>query len=105
MSVPNWVYNQSPLTFNTLNTFTPKGDAPPRMEMCFDALMMPALDEPDALYGLLAESVTISADRNSFIFALRQAARFHDGSPVTAEDVAFTLETYRTRATTICSCR
>ncbi len=95
MSVPNWVYNQSPLTFNTLNTFTPKGDAPPRMEMCFDALMMPALDEPDALYGLLAESVTISADRNSFTFALRQAARFHDGSPVTAQDVAFTLETYR----------
>ena len=34
-SIPNWVYNQSPLTFNTLNSFTPKGDAPPRMGMCF----------------------------------------------------------------------
>ena len=33
---PNWVFNQSTLTFNTLNSFVPKGDAPPRMEMCFD---------------------------------------------------------------------
>ena len=35
-SPPNWVFNQSTLTFNTLNSFVPKGDAPPRMEMCFD---------------------------------------------------------------------
>ena len=95
LSVPSWVYNQSPLTFNTLNSFTPKGDAPPRMEMCFDALMMDALDEPDAVYGLLAETVTISEDRNSFEFKLRPEARFHDGSPVTAADVAFTFLTYK----------
>ena len=59
------------LTFNTLNSFVAKGDAPPRMEMCFDSLMASALDEPDAVYGLLAETVTISPDRNSFAFALR----------------------------------
>ncbi len=94
-SIPNWVYNQSPLTFNTLNSFTPKGDAPPRMGMCFDSLMAPALDEPDALYGLLAETVTIGEDRNSFVFALRPEARFHDGSPLTAEDVAFTMNTFK----------
>jgi microcin C transport system substrate-binding protein len=94
-SIPNWVFNQSPLTFNTLNSFTPKGDGPPRMEMCFDALMARALDEPDALYGLLAESVTISEDRNGYEFKLRREARFHDGTPVTADDVAFTLMTYK----------
>jgi microcin C transport system substrate-binding protein len=94
-SPPNWGYNQSTLTFNTLNCFTPKGDGPPRMEMCFDSLMVRALDEPDAAYGLLAESVAISDDRNSFEFKLRPEVRFHDGTPLTAVDVAFTLETYK----------
>jgi microcin C transport system substrate-binding protein len=91
-SVPNWLFNQSPLTFNTLNSFVRKGDAPPRMEMCFDALMASALDEPDAVYGLAAETVTISDDRNSFTFRMRPEARFHDGSPLTAEDAAFSLK-------------
>jgi microcin C transport system substrate-binding protein len=94
-SPPNWTYNQSPLTFNTLNSFTLKGDAPPRMEMCFDTLMTRALDEPDAVYGLLAESVTLSVDRNSFDFALRPEARWHDGTPLTANDVAFSLMLYK----------
>lgn len=88
---PNWGYNQSPLTFNTLNSFAFKGDAPQRMEMCFDTLMARALDEPDAMYGLLAESVVLSEDRNVFTFMLRPEARWHDGTPLTAEDVAFSL--------------
>lgn len=91
-SPPTWLYNQSALTFNTLNAFALRGDAPPRMELCFDSLMTPALDEPDALYGLLAESVTVSADRNTFSFKLRRDARFHDGSALTAEDVAFSYK-------------
>ncbi|MEW6629490.1 MAG: extracellular solute-binding protein [Pseudomonadota bacterium] len=91
-SPPNWGANQSPLTFNTLNAFVPKGDAPQRMEMCFDALMVRALDEPDAVYGQIAETVTISDDRNSFTFSLRPQARFHDGTPLTAEDAAFTFK-------------
>jgi microcin C transport system substrate-binding protein len=92
---PNWGYNQNPITFNTLNSFTLKGDAPPRMELCFDSLMTRALDEPDAVYGLLAESVTISDDRNGFDFALRPEARWHDGTPLTAQDVAFSLTLYK----------
>lgn len=92
---PNWNFNQSPLTFNTLNSFALKGDAPPRMELCFDTLMVRALDEPDALYGLLAESVTLSEDRNTFDFALRPQARWHDGSALTAHDVAFSLMLYK----------
>ncbi len=87
---PNWLYNQNVTTFNTLNSFVLTGDAPPRMELCFDPLMARALDEPDALYGLLAESVTVSEDRNSFTFKLRPEARWHDGTPLTASDVAFT---------------
>ena len=92
---PNWLYNQNTQTFNTLNSFVAKGDAPPRMELCFDSLMTPVLDEPDAFYGLVAESVILSADRNSFDFALRADARFHDGTPLTAEDVAFSFDLFK----------
>jgi microcin C transport system substrate-binding protein len=94
-SPPNWFFNQSVLTFNTLNSFVARGEAPPRMEMCFDSLMEEALDEPDAVYGLLAESVTIAPDRNSFTFRLRPEARFHDGSPLTAGDAAFTYTLFK----------
>lgn len=91
-SPPNWGANQSPQTFNTLNSFVPKGDSPQRMEMCFDSLMVRAIDEPDAVYGLIADGVTISDDRNVFTFSLRPQARFHDGTPLTADDVAFTYK-------------
>ncbi|MER8534377.1 extracellular solute-binding protein [Mesorhizobium sp. M1005] len=94
---PNSTLNQSFLTFNTLNSLVLKGDSPPRTELCFDSLMARALDEPDAVYGVLAESVTLSQDRNGFRFSLRPQARFHDGSPLTAEDVAFALNLYKDR--------
>ena len=94
-SPPNWAYNQNVDTFNTLNSFVPKSDAPPRMEICFDTLMTRALDEPDALYGLLAESVTILPDRNSYEFRLRPGAKFSDGSPLTAGDIAFTYRLFK----------
>jgi microcin C transport system substrate-binding protein len=96
-SPPNWAWNQNTDTFNTLNPFVPNGDAPPRMEMCFDSLMVRALDEPDAVYGLLAESVTILADRNTFEFRLRAQARFSDGSLLTADDVAFTYNLFKAK--------
>lgn len=88
---PNWQFNQNVQTFNTLNSFVRKGDSPPRMEMLFDTLMARAVDEADAVYGLLAESVAVSEDRNVFTFSLRAQARFHDGLPVTADDVAFSM--------------
>lgn len=92
---PNWRYNQNVTTFNTLNSFVLGGDAPPRLEICHDALMARALDEPDALYGLLARDVAISPDYNSFTFRLRPEARWHDGTSLTAEDVAFTYAIFK----------
>ncbi len=88
-SAPSWSYNQNHATFNTLNGFVLKGDAPPRIELIFDTLMVRAYDEPDAIYGLLANSVSLSPDGNHYRFTLCDEALFHDGSPVTAEDVAF----------------
>lgn len=91
----NWILNQNTQTFNTLNTFTLQGDAPPRMELTYDSLMVSALDEADSVYGLIAETVTLSKDRRSFDFKLREAARFHDGSPLTADDVVFSYLTLK----------
>ncbi len=88
---PYWYFNQNVQTFNTLNTFVLRGDAPPRMELCFNTLMTSASDEPDSMYGLVAETVDVSEDGNVFTFHLRPEARFHDGSPLTAEDVAFSM--------------
>ncbi|WP_018184799.1 extracellular solute-binding protein [Kaistia granuli] len=94
-SAPSWYYNQNAYTFNTLNGFTFRGDAPPRIELCFSTLMTSAADEPDSVYGLVAESVTVSEDRNRYVFALRQNVRFHDGTPLTADDVVFSFETLK----------
>ncbi|WP_062227315.1 extracellular solute-binding protein [Aureimonas frigidaquae] len=95
MTVPNWILNQAPDTFDTLNTLVLQGNAPPRMEKLYDSLMVSSLDEPDAIYCALAQTVTMSADANSFTFALRPEARFATGEPVTAEDVVFSYETLK----------
>ncbi len=92
LAVNQWTLNQTHNTYNTLNTFSALGDAPPRMEFCFDSLMTRALDEPDAVYGLLAENVTVSDDGKSYRFKLREQARFHDNTPVTAHDAAFSYD-------------
>jgi microcin C transport system substrate-binding protein len=88
---PTAMVNQNRLTFNSLNSFILKGDAAQGMELTFASLMVRALDEPDAVYGLAARAVTISADRLSYRFLLRPGITFHDGSPFTAHDAAFSL--------------
>src|SRR5262249_41041010 len=55
-------------------------------------LMARAEDEPDALYGLAARAVQISSDGLTYRFLLRPGIKFHDGSPITARDVAFSLK-------------
>ncbi|MCG8691652.1 MAG: ABC transporter substrate-binding protein, partial [Minwuiales bacterium] len=58
----------------------------------FETLMVAAEDEPDSLYGLIAESVEMPADRSSATFNIRPEARWHDGTPITADDVAFSFD-------------
>ena len=65
------------------------------MELTFASLMARANDEPDAMYGLAAKSVRISPDKLTYRFTLRPEARFHDGSKMTAHDVAFSLNTLK----------
>lgn len=89
--------NQTFDTFNTLNIYVLKGDGAAGMGLTFDSLMVRAFDEPDALYGLVAESVSQSDDQLSYHFNLRSAARFHDGSHLTADDVAFSILLLKTK--------
>src|SRR6516225_6469357 len=88
----NRVFNQNFLTFNSLNIFILKGDGAQGMELTFAGLMARAADEPDAIYGLAARAVRISTDGLSYRFLMRPGITFHDGSPLTAHDVAFSLK-------------
>ncbi len=88
---PDRAYNQNFLTFDSLNSYILKGDAAQGMELTFATLMARAGDEPDAMYGLAASKVRRSADGSTYEFFIRPEAKFHDGSPLTAQDVAFSL--------------
>jgi microcin C transport system substrate-binding protein len=83
--------NQNFDTFDTLNNHTFKGNGAAGMDATWDSLMSGTLDEPDSLYGLVARAVRISSDKLTYRFLLRPEARFHDGSRLTAHDVAFSL--------------
>jgi microcin C transport system substrate-binding protein len=88
-------FNQNFLTFNSLNSFILKGDGAQGTELTFASLMSRAQDEPDALYGLAARSVRLSSDGLTYRFELRPGITFHDGSPMTARDVVFSLQTLK----------
>ncbi len=83
-------------TFDTLNPFIIKGNAANGIRTyMFESLMARNGDEPFSLYGLLAESIDASDDRQTFTYKIRPEAKFSDGSPVTAADVVFSMETLR----------
>ncbi len=90
-------------TFDTLNPYTFKGTSPVStpnflqygVNELNETLMVgtgqyaPSGDEPTSSYGLIAQSLEYSEDRSWVVFNLRPEARFHDGTPITAYDVAF----------------
>ncbi len=82
-------------TFDTFNPYILKGDAAQGLEFLFDSLMVRADDEPDAVYGLVAESADVAADGLSVTFKLRPQAKFADATPVTADDVVFSFTTLK----------
>lgn len=96
-------------TFDTLNPYTFKGSSPISTAHFLqyganelnEPLMVgtgaydPSGDEPASSYGLIARSVEYSEDRSWVVFNLRPEARFHDGKPITAYDVAFSYRLLR----------
>lgn len=82
-------------TFDTLNFVIPQGNPAMGIGFIYDTLMTPAEDESNTYYGLLAEAVTHPDDYSSVTYRLREEARWHDGEPVTPEDVIFSFETLK----------
>ncbi len=78
--------------FDSLNPFILKGTVAAGAGLLFDTLTIASDDEPFTRYGLLAETMAIAADRAAITFTLRAEAKFHDGTPVTAQDVAFSYK-------------
>ncbi|MBC8269438.1 MAG: ABC transporter substrate-binding protein [Rhodospirillaceae bacterium] len=80
-------------SFDNLNGFIIKGEAADGLGGLFDTLMTGSADEAFTQYGLLAESIEVPEDRTWVQFVLRKEARWHDGKPVTADDVIWTFNT------------
>ena len=78
-------------TFDSFNSFILKGDAAQGLGLIYDSLMVRAGDEPDSVYGLIAQTADVASDGMSVTFRLRPEARFQDGSPITADDSVFTF--------------
>ncbi|WP_144571254.1 extracellular solute-binding protein [Azomonas agilis] len=84
-------------SFNTLNPFINKGVAAENIELLYDTLTKNSQDEAFTVYGLLAERIEKAPNNRWVRFYLRPEAKFHDGQPVTAEDVAFSFEILTTQ--------
>ena len=83
-------------TFDSVNPFIVKGTAATGVRTyVVESLMGRNWDEAFSLYGLLAESIDVSEDRQIVTFKIRPEAKFSDGTPVTAADVVFSMETLR----------
>ena len=87
-------------TFDNFNIFVAgvKGELEDGIGRIYDTLMTTSYDEVSTVYGLIAESVRYPADYSSVTYKLRPEARFHDGKPITAEDVIFSFDTLKTQS-------
>jgi microcin C transport system substrate-binding protein len=88
------------IAIGTFDNFNPvvsgvKGSIAYGIEAIYDTLMVSALDEVSTEYGLLAEGVRFPEDFSSVTYRLRDNAKWHDGKPVTAEDVIFSFDAYK----------
>ncbi|MEZ5584689.1 MAG: extracellular solute-binding protein [Candidatus Competibacteraceae bacterium] len=82
--------------FDNFNPYIVKGQPAAGLGFLFETLATNSADEAFSEYGLIAETIEMPEDRSYVIFNLRPQARFHDGSPITADDVLFSFETLKT---------
>lgn len=80
-------------SFDSFNGFIIKGEAAAGIGGIYDTLLVSSADEAFTEYGLLAETVETPQDRSWVQFVLRKEARWHDGKPITADDVIWTFNT------------
>jgi microcin C transport system substrate-binding protein len=82
-------------TFDTLNPFVIKGVPAEGLSRIFDTLTVASEDEPGSEYGLVADGIALAPDKLSVLYTIRPTARFHDGTPITPDDVVWTFNTLR----------
>ncbi len=82
-------------SFDSMHPYSTKGRSGQYSSIFFESLLEGSSDEPDSVYGLVAESLEYPEDRSEVIFNMRPEARFSDGSPLTAADVVFSYEVLR----------
>ncbi|WP_172806894.1 extracellular solute-binding protein [Endozoicomonas arenosclerae] len=82
-------------TFDSLNPYIEKGTPASGIGLIYDTLMTSSADEPFSMYALVAQYAEPAIDNSGITFHLNPAARFHDGQPITAQDVVFSFETLR----------
>ena len=82
-------------SFDNLNPFILKGQAPVAAGAIYDTLIVNSRDEPFSVYGALAESIEVPEDKRWVTFRLRREARWHDGVALTADDVVWTFDTIK----------
>jgi microcin C transport system substrate-binding protein len=85
--------------FDNLNPYISKGQSANGLGLTFETLLTQTADDPSAEYGLVAESVEVAEDLSFAIFNMRPEARFHDGTPMTADDVIFSLQAVKEKGT------
>ena len=91
-------------TFDSLNNFIIQGNPAAGLGLIYDRLMEPAADEPFTQYCLICETIDVPDDRSWVEFTLREDARWHDGKPITVDDVIFTLNVLREKGSPFFRC-
>lgn len=84
-------------TFDNLNPHILKGVSAAGLDLTSDALLTQSADEAFSKYGLIAEYVELASDKKSITFYINEKAKWNDGTPITADDVIFSLETLKTK--------
>lgn len=77
--------------FDKMNPYTLKGTAPELLNLLFETVTIPSMDEPFAQYGLVAQDIQVAPDGLSVTYQLNPKAQFSDGTPITADDLAFSF--------------
>ena len=88
------------IAFGTFDNFNPvvadvKGSVVAGIDLVYEMLLVSSLDEVSSGYGLLAEAASFPADFSSATYRLREQAKWHDGTPVTPDDVIFSFEAFK----------
>lgn len=80
-------------TYDSLNPFIVKGVAAEGIGMIYQTLMAPSHDEAFSNYGSVAQTIDVADDNGNVVFTLHPQARWHDGEPITAEDIVWSFDT------------